>query len=970
MMRISTSSHLPSSGDRPTPGTGDRRWILLMLSVGLLAVLPYVGILDSPYVFDDVKLVRDNMELRSQGEGDIGDIAATFDVTSRKWSKEELRANYRPLRFLSYRLDYYLSTVFIGDFNPAKDPPPVLFFHLQNIFWHALNAMLVFLLGRCLLGSSAAGFLAALIFALHPAQTEAVTYISSRRDVLSTFFFLASLSLYLAVPREKEPNLGVLLLGASLFSLGLLAKEMVITLPAVLALVDLSRRPVLGPRRLAFHAILWVVALTFAIITLTTPGLVASGGEPRGFSMIYDAGRYAVRYLELLLFPLSQSIDYSYAAITESRGLFDPLASLLSLALVLSLVLAAIRSYRKGAGLAGLAILWFLGTLVPVLQLVPIAERFAEHFVYLPSIGIALLAGCLLRSVLGRSDKLGWAVGLSLAASCLFLTVRRNSDWESRESLWASAVKAQPQCARARFEYANALIEKGGRGPADAMVEFDKALEIWDGQPVESYHGYKLRIHAQRGLVHSSLGKTKPGSLRKAIDELRLLLSEKDIDGSELSVSTNSILLSLRLELASCLERGGEENEALSEYRKVIELDNDSTMALRARFQLHQILLRRKDIDGAVSVLAEIPPLLKRNSGDWLKAQLLLFTVLLEHKKDFDSAAALIEGLLRSASGDEEKVGFLLRLAQVFDRQGNLDACVEKLEEALQIKPDSVAVLESLAPIESMRNRTERAEDYFSRLLKINPANSIGLQGLKEIRLRKDAGPAKGAKQLEAQKLLESMEETARGHEARKQWPAARQSWSHIIEKAAETGATDRLAQGYRGMARCEAQLRRKEEALKYLEKALETGSARSATFRALADLHLRYLGKPAKAADYYRRHIAALGSESKVDPGVYLNLARIISSDSAEESVDFFEKAVDLGILEILGPDSAGVKKDMGLLYVKLGRWQQAFESLSGYHESLGAEKAADRLVIEEILNEHVLPNLVGEQKKKDGGR
>ena len=105
-----------------------------------------------------MKLVRDNKELRSQGEGDIGDIAATFDVTSRKWSKEELRANYRPLRFLSYRLDYYLSTVFIGDFNPAKDPPPVLFFHLQNIFWHALNAMLVFLLGRCLLGSSAAGF--------------------------------------------------------------------------------------------------------------------------------------------------------------------------------------------------------------------------------------------------------------------------------------------------------------------------------------------------------------------------------------------------------------------------------------------------------------------------------------------------------------------------------------------------------------------------------------------------------------------------------------------------------------------------------------------------------------------------------------------------------------------------------------------------------------------------------------------
>jgi tetratricopeptide (TPR) repeat protein len=294
---------------------------------------------------------------------------------------------------------------------------------------------------------------------------------------------------------------------------------------------------------------------------------------------------------------------------------------------------------------------------------------------------------------------------------------------------------------------------------------------------------------------------------------------------------------------------------------------------------------------------------------------------------------------------------------------------VEKLEEALQIKPESVAVLETLGPIESMRNHASQAEDYFNRLLKINPANSVALQGLKELKLRKDAGPAKGAKALETRKLLESMEETARGHEERKQWPAARQSWGHIVEKAVEAGARDRLADGYRGMARCEAQLRRKEEALKYLEKALATGSSKDATFRALADLHLRHLGKPDQAADYYRRHLAALGSESKADPGVYLNLARILSSGSQEESIEFFEKAVDLGILEILGPDSAGVKKDMGLLYVRLGRWQRAFDSLSGYHESLGADKAEERLVIEEILNEHVLPNLVGEQKKKGGG-
>ena len=302
---------------------GARAFRVLLPIAGLLAGLPYLGVLDSPYVFDDIKLVRDNEGLGGGGPGALGGFAASFDVTSREWSGDELRANYRPLRFLSYRLDYYLSTVFISDFNPDEDPPPVLFFHLQNIFWHALNAMLVFLLGRRLLGSDAGGFLAALLFALHPVQTEAVTYISSRRDVLSTFFFLACLVVYLRVPREEGPGWGTLLLGPVLFSLGLLAKEMVITLPAVLLLVDLARRPALMPRRLAFHALLWVVAIVSAVITLETPGLVASGDEPRGLSMIYDAGRYAARYLGLLLLPLSQSVDYSYACLLYTSDAAD-----------------------------------------------------------------------------------------------------------------------------------------------------------------------------------------------------------------------------------------------------------------------------------------------------------------------------------------------------------------------------------------------------------------------------------------------------------------------------------------------------------------------------------------------------------------------------------------------------------------------------------------------------------------------
>jgi len=711
------------------------------------------------------------------------------------------------------------------------------------------------------------------------------------------------------------------------------------------------------------------VAVVSIVITLNTPGLVASAGESRGLTVIYDAARYVARYLGLVLLPLSQSIDYSYAAISESKGLLDPLTTLYSLSLVLALVLVSFWSYRKGMGLPGLAILWFLGTLVPVLQFVPIAERFAEHFAYLPSIGIALLAGWLLSWVLNRSHRLGWTIGLCLALTCFYMTVRRNDEWSSRESLYAAAVREQPRCARARFEYGNALVEKNVGSP-EALVQFDSALAIWQEQPLEKYLGYKLIIHAQRGLVYSELGEKNPESLAKAIEELRFLFSQKDSDGSELAVSTKPVLLKLRLELASCLERAGKEEDALSEYRKIIKLDSVSTMALRARFKIYQVLFKREDIDGAVSVLEEIPALVKRGSADWLNAKLFLFFVLLEYKKDLGSAEALIEDMYRSAVNDEQKVGFLLRWAQVFDRKGNLDACVAKLEEALHIDPVSKLVLESIAPIESKRNQTKKAEGYFLRLLRVSPGNPIARQGLKEIGVREDAGPVRGAKEKEAKEMLVSMEESARAHEGKKQWTAALQSWKQIVKTASETASTDQLAVGYRGMARCEVKFGLHKEATRDLEKALETGATVDRTYRALADLHLRYLKKPDAAAEYYRRHLETLAPGSRADAGVYLNLARLLASGARDESIGYYEKAVEEGIFDILGANSAGVKKDMGLLYVKLGRWKEAADSLSEYHESLGAGEEEERLVIEEILNEHVLPKKLEEENKKDGGK
>ena len=109
---------------------GRRRRRIEACLVALLAVLPYLGILRAPFVFDDEKLVRDNPVIR-----DLSNIPATFDITSKRWDDEELRANYRPLRFLSYAIDYQGILAALRGAGVASSGlvPPGMFGHSSDL---------------------------------------------------------------------------------------------------------------------------------------------------------------------------------------------------------------------------------------------------------------------------------------------------------------------------------------------------------------------------------------------------------------------------------------------------------------------------------------------------------------------------------------------------------------------------------------------------------------------------------------------------------------------------------------------------------------------------------------------------------------------------------------------------------------------------------------------------------------------
>src|SRR5690606_9315807 len=156
------------------------------------------------------------------------------------------------------------------------------------------------------------------LFALHPLQTEAVTYISGRRDVLSTFFFLLALALYVRRPADQRLGFIPAIAVPASFAVGLYAKAMVISLPAVLFAFELVRRPRFDVTRVACHVLLWIIAGLFIYATVSNESLIAAPVGGSGESTFLTIPRYIARYLGLVLLPISQSIDYSFDAIPPS----------------------------------------------------------------------------------------------------------------------------------------------------------------------------------------------------------------------------------------------------------------------------------------------------------------------------------------------------------------------------------------------------------------------------------------------------------------------------------------------------------------------------------------------------------------------------------------------------------------------------------------------------------------------------
>jgi len=497
----SVAADVSKSPASPAPTWEAWLFPLLLVVAGIVA---YANSLGGPFVLDDTASIANNGSLRG------GPVGALFPPANGE------TVTGRPLVNFSFWVNYHLDALAGGDGLRVGG------YHAVNLLIHVTAALLLFgavrralmlpsLRGKFAGREAAIAFVAALLWLLHPLQTESVTYLAQRAESLMGRFYIAAF--YAFVRGVEKPGRGKwLAASAAACWLGVLCKEVMVTAPVMLLFFD--RAFVAGSFANAWRARNKFYVAAFAS-WIPLAGLVLAAGSrggSAGFGTAADPMAYlltqtraVVDYLQLSIWPSPLVFDYGPKLVGGFGEV--PLQFCVVLLLLAGTVWLACKMPK-----AGFLAAWFFVTLAPSSSIVPIAtEAMAEHRMYVSLAALSVLAALAL-DVLGKK-RATLGVGIILACVLGLATMARNTDYQSALVLWRDTVTHRPDVARAHENYGAALLGEGQL--AAAAAEFERAIVLQPDFPeAENNLGGAL---ARQGLVAEAVPH-----FAKAAEGLRL----------------------------------------------------------------------------------------------------------------------------------------------------------------------------------------------------------------------------------------------------------------------------------------------------------------------------------------------------------------------------------------------------------------------------------------------------------------
>jgi protein O-mannosyl-transferase len=662
---------------------------LAALLIAAAACCAWSNSFSGPFVFDDGASIAYNATILQLWPPEWLHPPGSFGET----------VGGRPLLNLSFALNHALSGLDVRGI------------HATNLAIHVLAALTLFGLVRRALrlprlaqtvrgrATVLAGTIAAL-WALHPLQTAAVTYMVQRAESLAALFVLLALYAYLRSAEPGARRAGTwAVVSACACLLGAATKETAATAPLLALLLD--RTLIAGSFREAWRArgrLLLALASSWLLIaalgTGGRGGTVGFASKMESWPYLLTQASAIVRYLSLAFWPSPLVFDYGASTV---RGL----GAVLPQSLLVVLLLAATGLALARRWPAGLLGAWFFLALAPTSSIIPVAtQTIAEHRMYLP------LAAVIAGSVLALYQLVGRAalVPLLLCAAALGVgTWQRNLDYRTEHALWADTIAKHPENARVYANAGRVFLIDGD--PASALAFFRHALE--------------LDPHLVTAKVNLGNALRETGQVQAAEATLREVVADEPGDPTA------------RLALGTVLVDLGRPREAAEEYRAAMRLAPET---VSVRTNLAAVLIDLGDVREALELLRAAAARNPRVA----EVHFHLGRALLAS----GDAAGGIERLREAARLKPALPVVHFTLGDALAARGDFSAAVDAYRGELALDPRDVPARNNLATALVRAGRLAEAIREFETVLEADPGNASVRHNLEYVRaLPRDAAP-------------------------------------------------------------------------------------------------------------------------------------------------------------------------------------------------------------------------------------
>lgn len=559
-----------------------------ILLIAIISISVYANTLKNGFVYDDGDTVVNNALIR-----DLRQLPKLFE--GNDYFKLSGETSYRPVVTFTYFLDY------------ASFGLESWGYHLTNILLHAVNSVLLFIFLSLVFKSPAdighrSLLLVTLLFATHPALTEAVNAVSFREDLLVFLFYMATLIIYMESRSERPISLILYFFSCLTYFMALFSKEAAVTLPLTVYCLESiyagkkkgEVRSIMFNRYCIGYVVITFIYAYFRFFCFYNPARNATHDWEMGERML-TIPWLIINYIKLAVIPVSLSADYLIRPVESVSSSF-----IAPVAVIVFLLTAALIIGQKERRIA-FGYLFFILTLIPVYNIIPLANPFAERYLYLPTVGVAVVATSALGLIFKSSAPKSRNIHIILCAFIVigiysFAVIGRNGVWRDNFSLWSDAVKKMPQSHRSHYNLGMALDERGWMN--EAMQHYQAAIRLDPADPKPFYnlgllyarlnkpgkaaelYQIAIKLNPENSKYHYNLADVyyKQGRLDDAVRELKASLKS----GPDYPDAHNNLGVIYGIQ--------GRFNDAVQEYEIVLQLDpKDAT----ARYNLGVLYLKK-----------------------------------------------------------------------------------------------------------------------------------------------------------------------------------------------------------------------------------------------------------------------------------------------------------------------------------------------------------------------------------------